>query len=100
MADQTIPILIPRSRVSAITGLQRSAPYDRIARGDFPNPVTIGSTAVRWIEAEVVSWVQQQIDASRTQSSRRRHDVQAATKNVSPLLADNASTQARPVEHD
>lgn len=67
MADLTIPILIPRSRVSQITGLQRSALYERIARGEFPKPVTIGSAAVRWIEAEVVAWVQQQIDASRTQ---------------------------------
>lgn len=47
MADLTIPILIPRSRVSQITGLQRSALYERIARGEFPKPVTIGSAAVR-----------------------------------------------------
>jgi len=67
MAAQSIPILIPRSRVSQITGMQRSALYERIARGDFPKPVTIGSAAVRWIEAEVVAWVQQQIDASRAQ---------------------------------
>jgi prophage regulatory protein len=67
MADQTIPILIPRSRVSQITGLQRSALYERIARGDFPKPVTIGSAAVRWIEAEVVAWVRAQIEASRAQ---------------------------------
>lgn len=66
MADPVIPILIPRYRVSEITGLQRSALYERIARGEFPKPVTIGSAAVRWIEAEVVAWVQQQIDASRT----------------------------------
>jgi prophage regulatory protein len=65
MADSTTPILIPRS--PAITGLQRSALYERIARGEFPKPVTIGSAAVRWIEAEVVAWVQQQIDASRAQ---------------------------------
>ncbi|CAD6551459.1 helix-turn-helix transcriptional regulator [Paraburkholderia sabiae] len=71
MADRTIPILIPRSRVSEITGLQRSALYDRIARGDFPKPVTIGSASVRWIEAEVIGWVQQQIDASRAQSGGR-----------------------------
>jgi len=67
MADQPIPVLIPRSRVSAITGLQRSALYDRIARGEFPKPVTIGSAAVRWIESEVAACVQQQIDASRAQ---------------------------------
>ncbi|RFU46781.1 AlpA family transcriptional regulator [Paraburkholderia sp. DHOC27] len=67
MADQTFHILIPRWRVSEITGLQRSALYERIARGEFPAPVTIGSAAVRWIEAEVVAWVQQQIDTSRAQ---------------------------------
>lgn len=65
MADATIPILIPRNRVSAITGLQRSALYERIARGEFPRPVTIGSAAVRWVEAEVIAWVQQSIDSSR-----------------------------------
>ncbi len=66
MAD-TIPILIPRRRVSAITGLERSALYERIARGAFPHPVRIGSAAVRWIEAEIIAWVQQQIDATRMQ---------------------------------
>ncbi|MBB5409475.1 prophage regulatory protein [Paraburkholderia sp. HC6.4b] len=67
MADQLTPILIPRRRVSEITGLERSALYERIARGAFPQPVRIGSAAVRWVEAEVAEWVQQQIDASRTQ---------------------------------
>jgi prophage regulatory protein len=67
MADKTIPVLIPRRRVSELCGLQRSALYDRIARGEFPKPVTIGSAAVRWIESEVAAWVQQQIDASRAQ---------------------------------
>lgn len=54
MADQTIPVLIPRKRVSEITGLQRSALYERIARGTVPKPVTIGTAAVRWIEAEII----------------------------------------------
>ncbi|MBK5119094.1 AlpA family phage regulatory protein [Burkholderia sp. R-69980] len=67
MADQTIPILIARRRVREITGMERSALYERIARGEFPKPIQIGSAAVRWIEAEVVAWVQQQIDASRAQ---------------------------------
>nr|WP_132452145.1 AlpA family phage regulatory protein [Paraburkholderia sp. BL8N3] len=68
MADPVIPVLIPRRRVSEITGLERSALYERIARGAFPQPVHIGSAAVRWIEAEVAAWVQQQIDASRKPS--------------------------------
>ncbi|SDQ43586.1 Prophage CP4-57 regulatory protein (AlpA) [Paraburkholderia fungorum] len=92
MADQTIPIRIPRYRVSQITGLQRSALYERIARGEFPKPVAIDSAAVRSIEAEaeveveveaeveveveveVVAWVQQQIDTSRKHAARGKSD--------------------------
>ncbi|MFL9905523.1 AlpA family phage regulatory protein [Paraburkholderia sp. RL17-337-BIB-A] len=51
MADLTIPVLILRSRVFAITGLQRSALYERIARGEFPKPVAIGSAAGRHDDA-------------------------------------------------
>jgi prophage regulatory protein len=71
MAAQPIPVLIPRRRVSQMVGLERSALYERIKRGEFPAPVTIGSSAVRWIEAEVVTWVQQQIDASRAQPTAK-----------------------------
>ncbi|GBH27938.1 helix-turn-helix transcriptional regulator [Burkholderia vietnamiensis] len=69
MADAPYPKLLPRQRVSEMTGLQRSALYERIARGAFPKPVSIGSAAVRWVEAEVVDWIQQQIDASRAEQS-------------------------------
>ncbi|SAL38655.1 phage transcriptional regulator AlpA [Caballeronia choica] len=75
MADPVIPVLIPRRRVSEITGLERSALYERIARNAFPKPVRIGSAAVRWIEAEVSAWVQQQIDASRQQTARGKRNV-------------------------
>ncbi|NYH23960.1 helix-turn-helix transcriptional regulator [Paraburkholderia bryophila] len=82
MADQHFPILIPRYRVSEITGLQRSALYERIARGDFPKPVTIGSAAVRWIEAEVIAWVQQQIDAGRKTADVETPRVRSRTRRT------------------
>ncbi|BBE08295.1 Phage transcriptional regulator, AlpA [Mycoavidus cysteinexigens] len=66
MADQAVPILIPRWRVCQITGMKRSALYDRIKRGEFPKPVKIGRVAVRWIESEIITWVQQRIDVSRS----------------------------------
>jgi prophage regulatory protein len=75
MADPVIPVLIPRRRVTEITGLERSALYERIARGAFPQPVRIGSAAVRWVLAEVVEWVQQQIDASREQALNTKRDA-------------------------
>jgi prophage regulatory protein len=65
MVAKVSPILIPRCRVCEITGLKRSALYERIGRGEFPKPVRIGSAAVRWVESEVVAWVELQIAASR-----------------------------------
>ena len=51
--------------VKARTGLSRSTIYLRIAQGSFPKPVSLGGRAVGWIEAEVVDWLKQQIEASR-----------------------------------
>jgi prophage regulatory protein len=65
MADSDIPVLIPRRRVTEITGLERSALYERIKRGTFPKPIRVGSAAVRWQLAEIVEWVEHQIDVSR-----------------------------------
>jgi prophage regulatory protein len=65
MADSDIPVLISRRRVTEITGLERSALYERIKRGTFPKPVRVGSAAERWQLAEIVEWVEQQIEASR-----------------------------------
>jgi prophage regulatory protein len=65
MAAGNEVVLIPRRRVSELTGLQRSALYERVSRGTFPRPVRIGSAAVRWVEGEVREWIQAQVDASR-----------------------------------
>ncbi|AKH19897.1 helix-turn-helix transcriptional regulator [Sedimenticola thiotaurini] len=52
-------------KVKARTGLSRSTIYLRISEGSFPKPISLGSRAVGWIEAEVDDWVNQQIEASR-----------------------------------
>lgn len=51
--------------VKARTGLSRSTIYLRISEGSFPKPISLGSRAVGWIEAEVNEWLNQQIEASR-----------------------------------
>ncbi|MCU7796497.1 MAG: AlpA family transcriptional regulator [Candidatus Thiodiazotropha sp. (ex Myrtea spinifera)] len=51
--------------VKARTGLSRSTIYLRISEGRFPKPVPLGGRAVGWIEEEVNSWLDQQIEASR-----------------------------------
>ena len=51
--------------VKARTGLSRSTIYLRISRGTFPAPVSLGSRAVGWIEAEVHAWLTARIAQRR-----------------------------------
>jgi prophage regulatory protein len=41
----------------AITGLCRTALYNELAKGKFPEPVSIGSRAVGWKESDLAEWV-------------------------------------------
>lgn len=52
--------------VMARTGLSRSTIYVRLEQGCFPRPVSLGSRAVGWIEAEVDEWMRQRIVESRS----------------------------------
>jgi len=51
--------------VKTRTGLSRSTIYLRASQGKFPTPVSLGGRAVGWIEAEIQSWLEQRIEASR-----------------------------------
>ena len=54
-----LPIVLDR------TGLSRSTVYQRVTEGKFPRPVSLGASAVGWIETEVEEWIACQIEASR-----------------------------------
>ena len=41
----------------------------RLAEGRFPRPVSLGSRAVGWIEAEVDEWIRERIAESRDMES-------------------------------
>lgn len=58
--------LIRLDVVRARTGLSRSGVYQKIADGNFPKPVAIGSRAVAWVESEVTAWVEARIAGRRT----------------------------------
>jgi len=49
--------------VCARTGLSRSSIYLRIAKGEFPKPVSLGGRAVGWPENEVESWLSEKVAA-------------------------------------
>ena len=51
--------------VKKSTGLSRSTIYDKMRRGEFPEPVRLGERAVGWVEAEIEKWLGERIAASR-----------------------------------
>jgi prophage regulatory protein len=66
MATQMLRI----REVSARTGLGRSTIYLRIAQGQFPRPVPLGSPhVVGWLASEVDQWIAAQIAAARPVST-------------------------------
>ena len=36
--------------------------YQRMIEGKFPKPVKLGDRAVGWVESEILSWIQTQVD--------------------------------------
>ena len=57
--------ILRRKQVDARVGLSRSTIYQKIAGCTFPKPVSLGIRAVGWIEAEVDTWLSNQIEQSR-----------------------------------
>lgn len=56
--------------VKARTALSRSEIYRRIALGDFPAPLKIGTRASAWNSAEIDDWIAGRI-AARDQGASR-----------------------------
>ncbi|MEO0569979.1 MAG: AlpA family transcriptional regulator [Pseudomonadota bacterium] len=49
--------VLRRSEVERITGLSRSTIYAWMQRGEFPQPLKLGTRLVAWREADVVAWL-------------------------------------------
>jgi prophage regulatory protein len=50
--------------VEDVTGLRKSAIYDRIAKSQFPKPVSLGdapNSPVGWPEGEIAAWQAERI---------------------------------------
>lgn len=52
--------LIDLKEVTRLTGLGRTAIYERMANSTFPRPVKLG-TASRWVLSEIEAWIDQKI---------------------------------------
>ena len=52
-------------QVKEITGLSRSAIYQRIADGTFPKQINLGGRAIGFLSADVQAWITERLAASR-----------------------------------
>lgn len=49
--------LLKLTDVTARVALSRAAIYRRVNAGEFPSPVKLGPTSVRWRKSEVDAWI-------------------------------------------
>lgn len=70
-------LLVPSRRflrlpyVKHATGLCRSTIYEKIKRGEFPAPVSLGPRAVAWLSDEISAWIDARVAASRQTTGGR-----------------------------
>ena len=65
--------LLRRPEVEAITGLSRASIYARMAKGDFPRPMRLGTARRRMARSDVQEW----IDSLNPADSARPRRAQA-----------------------
>ncbi len=58
--------LLRRVEVEHKTGLSRSAIYDGMRKGIFPEPVRLGNSSVAWLCSEIDEWIADKV-AKRNQ---------------------------------
>ena len=56
--------LLRRRQVEEITGLSRSSIYRLMQSREFPRPVRVGPTAVRWRASDITGWIESRPEAS------------------------------------
>ncbi len=71
VTPQIEPLLVRVEEAARILSLSRSTIYDRISKGTFPAPVSLGVNVVGWPASAVNAWVQQMIsDGGKARSPR------------------------------
>jgi len=64
MAPQQTRLLRLRD-VRSLTGLSKSSIYSRISEGRFPKQIALGPRLVVWLEADIQTWIAEQVSAAR-----------------------------------
>lgn len=54
-----------QKEVSALTGMSRTALYQAMYRGEFPEFIKLNSKSVAWVESEVKAWMKDRMTRFR-----------------------------------
>jgi prophage regulatory protein len=57
--------LLRLNDVKGMTGLSKSTIYARISEGSFPRQIALGPRLVVWLEADIQTWIKQQVSTAR-----------------------------------
>lgn len=49
--------LIRLKQLKDKVGLEKSAIYDRISKGEFPKQISLGGRSVAWLESDIDNWI-------------------------------------------
>lgn len=61
--------IIRLPEVTLSTGLAKSTIYKKMSLKEFPEPISLGSKSVGWLESDIQNWIEQRIQSSQTQST-------------------------------
>lgn len=59
--DHIMSRLLRRKQVEDLTALSRSSIYDKVSKGEFPRPVSVGPRSVRWLATEVEAFINDRV---------------------------------------
>ena len=63
--------LLRRREVERVTGMSRSSIYRLMQEGEFPRPVKVGPSAVRWRASDIMDWIESRPVATGEHSPSR-----------------------------
>ena len=67
MQTQNKTVLIDINAVKRQTGFKSTQSiYTKMNEEGLPRPISVGARTKRWVEAEIESWIQAKIEASRS----------------------------------
>lgn len=67
MSDKLEFRILRMKDVMKVTGLSRSAIYQKVADDQFPKQIKLGERAAGWLSDEVIGWLNSQITMSRSE---------------------------------